>query len=289
MCMKLAVQTVNIDLTTDSLNQLLVLQNSFIKVIKVNSRGPLIALCVVLITLQEVNELVQLFISMGDSLPQQRWQPSSSPDNRTDAPRPGLERRDSSSEPSELLSLLDSCQLSIDEICITVSTPLCTALRFSTSRIDMHVMNSGRQPPFPGLLAVHTTVLPPLVLHLHCRYACDKEPAASIWSCRYQCEPSSRLPAGMHHWGEHSLHSPISLHPPPHTQDSSSEDDDFCELAYFRTKISIKNTQQSAPRLSLVGGASEDEASQPLDTFIISIISPHLYIQSSAVEQGMYT
>ena len=66
----------------------------------------------------------------------------------------------------------------------------------------------------------------------------------------------------------------------------SSEDDDFCELAYFRTKISIRNTQQSAPRLSLVSGASEDEAGQPLDTFIISIICPHLYIQSSAVEQG---
>ena len=32
VCMKLVVQKVNIDLTTDSLNQLLVLQNSFIKV-----------------------------------------------------------------------------------------------------------------------------------------------------------------------------------------------------------------------------------------------------------------
>ena len=32
VCMELAVQKVNIDLTTDSLNQLLVLQNSFIKV-----------------------------------------------------------------------------------------------------------------------------------------------------------------------------------------------------------------------------------------------------------------
>lgn len=115
-----------------------------------------------LITLQEMNELVQLFISMGDSLPQQRWQPPSSSEDRTDGHRPGLERRDSTTEPSELLSLLDSCQLSIDEICITVSTPLCTALRFSTSRIDMHVMNSGHQPPFPGQLAVRTTVLPSL-------------------------------------------------------------------------------------------------------------------------------
>ena len=35
-----------------------------------------------------------------------------------------------------------------------------------------------------------------------------------------------------------------------------------------------------------MGGAGEAEAGQPLDTFLISIICPHLYIQSSAVEQG---
>ena len=72
-------------------------------------------------------------------------------------------------------------------------------------------------------------------------------------------------------------------------QDSSSEDDDFCELAYFKTKISIRNTQQNAPRLSLVGGASENEGGVPLDTFFIPIICPHLYIQSSAVKQGTVT
>lgn len=78
----------------------------------------------------------------------------------------------------------------------------------------------------------------------------------------------------------------ISRHACCSPAQDSSEDDDFCELAYFRTKISIRNTQQSAPELSLVGGASETEAGQPLDTFLISINCPHLYIQSSAVEQG---
>ena len=109
--------------------------------------------------LQEVNELVQLFINIGESLPQQRWQRGDKADREQARPeavpdmqKAGLERRDSVSEPSgvELLSLLDSCRLSLDGICITVSTPLCTALRFSTGRIDMLIMNSGSQPATSG-------------------------------------------------------------------------------------------------------------------------------------------
>lgn len=87
-----------------------------------------------------MNELVQLFINIGESIPQPHWQQAK-----------GLERRDSEPGGLEPLSLLDSCHLSIDEICITVSTPLCTALRFSTSRIDMLIMNSsGSQPLTTG-------------------------------------------------------------------------------------------------------------------------------------------
>lgn len=143
--MKLAVQTVNIDLTTDSLNQLLVLQNSFIKVNRFFSTmfdctcTP--PLCV-LATVQEVNELVQLFINIRDSLPQQRWQQSSNSRHKVD---PDTQKPVMDPSGVEILSLLDSCRLSVDEICITVSTPLCTALRFSTSRIDMLIMNSGGQ------------------------------------------------------------------------------------------------------------------------------------------------
>jgi hypothetical protein len=121
----LTVQKVNVDLTTDSLNQLLVLQNSFIK---------------------EVNELAQLFISIGESLPQQRRQQAA---GGLGAGHPAqLERRDSEAAGPELLSLLDSCRLVIDEISVTVSTPLSTALRFQTSRIDMLIMNSGSHNMF---------------------------------------------------------------------------------------------------------------------------------------------
>lgn len=87
-----------------------------------------------------MNELVQLFINIGDILPQQHRQQM---DSSKPAAHAELERKGSGSGGVELLSLLDSCHLSVDEICITVSTPLSTALRFSTSRIDMVIMNSG--------------------------------------------------------------------------------------------------------------------------------------------------
>ena len=52
--------------------------------------------------LQEVNELVQLFINIGESLPQQRQRLESM-------------RREAMTESGvELLSFLDSCQLSLD-------------------------------------------------------------------------------------------------------------------------------------------------------------------------------
>lgn len=111
--------------------------------------------------LQEVNELVQLFINIGESLPQQRQRLESM-------------RREAITESGvELLSFLDSCQLSLDVsgeerrhhtpftelpplqgICITVSTPLCTAVRFSTGRIDMRIMNSGNELTVPGQLVI---------------------------------------------------------------------------------------------------------------------------------------
>lgn len=80
--------------------------------------------------------MAQLFISIGENIPQQHWQ-SVPPDNGGVK----LEHRDNDTG-NNLLSLLDSCRLSIDEICVTVSTPLCTALRFQTSRIDMLIKNA---------------------------------------------------------------------------------------------------------------------------------------------------
>ena len=100
--------------------------------------------------MQEVNELAQLFISIGESLPQQMAGRSA-----------GLQRRDSDPGADlDLLSLLDSCRVSIDEISVTVSTPLCTALRFQTSRIDMLITNSESQAPLAGIstLGVSSTI-----------------------------------------------------------------------------------------------------------------------------------
>ena len=77
---------------------------------------------------------------------------------------PGLERRDSDVGELDLLSMLDSCHLSIDEISVTVSTPLCTALRFQTSRIDMLIMNSGSLPSVAGL---HMPIPPEQCLYIH--------------------------------------------------------------------------------------------------------------------------
>ena len=91
---------------------------------------------------------MQLFVNIGESLPQQHRQPSVS-SRPGGIQQPHLERENSGTG-AEILSLLDSCHLAIDEICITVSTPLCTALRFSTSRIDMLIMNSGGQSSIPG-------------------------------------------------------------------------------------------------------------------------------------------
>ena len=63
--------------------------------------------------------------------------------------------------------------------------------------------------------------------------------------------------------------------------------DDFCELAYFRTRIAVRNTQQNV-RQSLIPGEEEQggETAVVVDTFLISILSPHLYVQSTAIEQG---
>ena len=63
-----------------------------------------------------------------------------------------------------------------------------------------------------------------------------------------------------------------------------SPDDELSELAYFKMRVSLRNTVQN------LAGTGGQEAESPfvVDTFAISIQNPHLYIQSSAVEQGMW-
>ena len=74
-----------------------------------------------------MNDLIQLFGSLNDSVPSQSRQkpPSDTEDGLV------------------LLSFLDSCRLSLSGISVTVSTPLSTAIRFSTGKIDMHLANAS--------------------------------------------------------------------------------------------------------------------------------------------------
>ena len=57
--------------------------------------------------------------------------------------------------------------------------------------------------------------------------------------------------------------------------------DELWEMAYFKTRISIRNKFQN-----LAGLGEGADPPVVVDTFSISILSPHLYIQSTAVEQG---
>ena len=61
-------------------------------------------------------------------------------------------------------------------------------------------------------------------------------------------------------------------------------DDELLELAYFKMRVSLRNTVQN-----LAGKREKGEVPDSpvvVDTFAISILNPHLYVQSSAFEQG---
>ena len=183
--------------------------------------------------LQELNDLVQMLTSIGEALPSRE--------------RIHAIRQQSSQEGINLVSLLESCRLSLSGIAITVSTPLSTAIRFSTGKIEMNVTNTNSQT-WPG------KSLPP--------------------SAKNQLSLDGRVEIDIN----------LAL---GYLQDAGTDVvDDLRELAYFRTRISIRNTLQNLP------AGSEDShegevADTAVDTFLIAIISPHLYLQSSAVEQGM--
>lgn len=148
-----------------------------------------------------------------------------------------------------LISLLNSCRLSLAGIVVTVSTPLATAIRFSTGKIEMTITNtSSQQWPWKTLPAA----------------------AKNQLSLDGRVEIDLNLALGyLHNVGPDVV-------------------DDLMELAYFRTRISVRNTLQNLPANSDIteGDEGEGHSTAAVDTFLISIISPHLYLQSSAVEQG---
>lgn len=76
-----------------------------------------------------MNDLIQLFIRLGDSMPQRRPVKPVKP----------VEQE----EGAEVLSFLESCHLSLSGIMVTVSTPLSTAIRLSTGKIEMNLVNAS--------------------------------------------------------------------------------------------------------------------------------------------------
>jgi hypothetical protein len=176
-----------------------------------------------------LNDLVQMLTSIGSSLPaKERIQAI------------GQSTQDGVS----FVSLLHSCRLSLAGIVVTVSTPLATAIRFSTGKIEMTITNtSSQQWPWKTLPAA----------------------AKNQLSLDGRVEIDLNLALGyLQNVGPDVV-------------------DDLMELAYFRTRVSIRNTLQN---LAGDGDKEDEHTNSAVDTFLISIISPHLYLQSSAVEQG---
>lgn len=137
---------------------------------------------------------MQLFISIGESIPHR--------DRLTT-----LQRENVAESSSELLTFVESCKLSLLGICITVSTPLSTALRFSTGKIDMLMTANATSQESHGA-------------------------AASVSAAKSQLTLSGRV----------EIDITLAL---GYLQDARADVvDEFCELAFFSTRISIRNTQQ---------------------------------------------
>lgn len=182
--------------------------------------------------MQELNDLVQMLTSIGESLPSRERLAALGQRNE---------------EGLDVVSLLESCRLSLAGIVITVSTPLATAIRFSTGKIEMTV--SSQQWPW--------------------KMMSSSSSAMNQLSLDGRVEIDVNLALG-------------------YLQDVGPDVvDDLRELAYFKTRISVRNTLQNLPGSSSAE-STEREPGTAVDTFLISIISPHLYLQSSAVEQGMW-
>ena len=196
---------------------------------------------------QELNDLLQTLLGIGESIPHRDRLKNIKPEAVA-------------GNGMELVSFLDSFQFSLSGIAITVSTPLGTAIRFSTGKIEMHLTNTSHP--------VKTTPIGPLT-------------PKTQFSLVGRVEIDVTLALG-------------------YLQDMGPDVvDDLCELAHFKTRISIRNTFENIARSSIpVAGDdaangtewSSGEGAEPtveVDTFLINILSPHLYIQSTAVEQAI--
>ena len=201
--------------------------------------------------MKELNDLVQMLISIGESIPRRDRQPNlAQTSGISDGSTGGLSAVQGKN--LSLISLLESCQFSLAGIVVTVSTPLATAIRFSTGKIEMTLTNTSSQNwKWFGVLS----------------------------SAEHQLSLDGRVDIDINlALGYLQAVGPDVV-------------DDLCELAYFRTKVSVRNTLQNLystdERIGQVRGHVDGgEKGTAVDTFLITISSPHLYLQSSAVEQG---
>ena len=184
-----------------------------------------------------MNDLVQLLTSIGESFPHR--------DRVTSGSISSIGQESMNVEGLNWITLLQSCRVSLAGIVITISTPLATAIRFSTGKIEMTLANTSSQ---------------------HWPWKTLPASAKNQLSLDGRVEIDINLALG-------------------YLQDVGPDIvDDLCELAYFRTRISVRNSLQNLPGTSEIEG----EGATAVDTFLISILSPHLYLQSSAVEQGIF-
>ena len=199
----------------------------------------------IVLFLQELNDLLQTLLGIGESIPHKERLQHIKPETMATS---GI----------ELLSFLNSCMFSLSGIAITVSTPLGTAIRFSTGKIEMHLTNTSHP--------IVATPIGPLT-------------PKTQFSLVGRVEIDMTLALG-------------------YLQDVGPDVvDDLCELAHFKTRISIRNTFENIARSSIPGADKSREGAEPsineaeptveVDTFLINILSPHLYIQSRAVEQAI--
>ena len=203
-----------------------------------------------------MNDLLQLFTTIGEAIPQRQRLQKPPPPAAAD---PALLSQPDTYD--QVVSLLDSCKFSLAGVIITISTPLATAIRFSTGKIDMHFFKNR------AIASSDASAAP-------------AAGGSSQFSLLGRVEILISLALG------YLLHHPDVV-------------DDFSELAYFRTRISVRNTQENIQSSSLPrgsngssggggsGGREGVDSPVVMDTFLISILSPHLYIQTTAVEQGV--
>jgi hypothetical protein len=197
------IDKIEVHLSTDILNQLLVVQSSFVK---------------------ELDETVAILGEIRHAVPVR---------GETKTTKTPPEKQPGVAEPSDvLMAALQTLQVSVQGVDITISTPSQTAIRLTAGKVEVlisNVQSASRE----------------YLLCLLGKVDIDVHAALGFF------------------------------------QDCTDDLDAFNELAEFSTRLSIRDTSQ------ISDSGSDDQDLTPLDTYSLTIHSPHLFIQSAAVEKGL--